>query len=335
MVAAVFLAAITGIAGGELLMLGLVALPQLLRLGYNKHLSVGLICVGGGLGTMIPPSIILIFFALEAGVDTGSLFLASFIPGFMLAGFYIIYIITVCYLDPNKGPRRKEKDLPPLNERVRLLKKLAAPGLIALWIMVSIYGGIATVTETAATGALAALLIAYKRKKVNFNFLKDCLTYTLSVTGRLFWLTMGSTSLIGVFSIMGGTKYLKELVLSLPFGAVGIILTMMFILILLGMFMDWIGILLLTSPIFLPIIIQLGYSPVWYGVLFSLNMQIGFVSPPFGPACFYIKSVAPQNISLFDIFRGVIPFIFLQILAVTILVLYPDIVLFLPSLLRG
>ena len=335
MVAAVFLAAITGIAGGELLMLGLVALPQLLRLGYNKHLSVGLICVGGGLGTMIPPSIILIFFALEAGVDTGSLFLASFIPGFMLAGFYIIYIITVCYLDPNKGPRRKEKDLPPLNERVRLLKKLAAPGLIALWIMVSIYGGIATVTETAATGALAALLIAYKRKKVNFNFLKDCLTYTLSVTGRLFWLTMGSTSLIGVFSIMGGTKYLKELVLSLPFGAVGIILTMMFILILLGMFMDWIGILLLTSPIFLPIIIQLGYSPVWYGVLFSLNMQIGFVSPPFGPACFYIKSVAPPNISLFDIFRGVIPFIFLQILAVTILVLYPDIVLFLPSLLRG
>ncbi len=335
MVAAVFLAAITGIAGGELLMLGLVALPQLLRLGYNKHLSVGLICVGGGLGTMIPPSIILIFFALEAGVDTGSLFLASFIPGFMLAGFYIIYIITVCYLDPNKGPRRKEKDLPPLNERVRLLKKLAAPGLIALWIMVSIYGGIATVTETAATGALAALLIAYKRKKVNFNFLKDCLTYTLSVTGRLFWLTMGSTSLIGVFSIMGGTRYLKELVLSLPFGAVGIILTMMFILILLGMFMDWIGILLLTSPIFLPIIIQLGYSPVWYGVLFSLNMQIGFVSPPFGPACFYIKSVAPPNISLFDIFRGVIPFIFLQILAVTILVLYPDIVLFLPSLLRG
>ena len=335
MVAAVFLAAITGIAGGELLMLGLVALPQLLRLGYNKHLSVGLICVGGGLGTMIPPSIILIFFALEAGVDTGSLFLASFIPGFMLAGFYIIYIITVCYLDPNKGPRRKEKDLPPLNERVRLLKKLAAPGLIALWIMVSIYGGIATVTETAATGALAALLIAYKRKKVNFNFLKDCLTYTLSVTGRLFWLTMGSTSLIGVFSIMGGTKYLKELVLGLPFGAVGIILTMMFILILLGMFMDWIGILLLTSPIFLPIIIQLGYSPVWYGVLFSLNMQIGFVSPPFGPACFYIKSVAPPNISLFDIFRGVIPFIFLQILAVTILVLYPDIVLFLPSLLRG
>ena len=146
---------------------------------------------------------------------------------------------------------------------------------------------------------------------------------------------MGSTSLIGVFSIMGGTKYLKELVLSLPFGAVGIILTMMFILILLGMFMDWIGILLLTSPIFLPIIIQLGYSPVWYGVLFSLNMQIGFVSPPFGPACFYIKSVAPPNISLFDIFRGVIPFIFLQILAVTILVLYPDIVLFLPSLLRG
>jgi len=212
MVAAVFLAAITGIAGGELLMLGLVALPQLLRLNYDKHMSVGLICVGGGLGTMIPPSIILIFFALEAGVPTGDLFLASFIPGFMLASFYIIYIITVCYFDPSKGPTRKLEDLPPMKERIKLLKKLIAPGLIASWIMISIYGGIATVTETAATGALAALAIGIKRKKVNFNFLKDCTSYTLSVTGRLFWLTMGSTSLIGVFSIMGGTAYLKSLI---------------------------------------------------------------------------------------------------------------------------
>ena len=332
MVAAVFLAAITGIAGGELLMLGLVALPQLLRLNYDKHMSVGLICVGGGLGTMIPPSIILIFFALEAGGPTGDLFLASFIPGFMLALFYIIYIVTICYFDPSKGPTRKVEDLPPLGERIKLLKKLIAPGLIALWIMVSIYGGIATVTETAATGALAALGIGIKRKKVNFKFLKECLSYTLSVTGRLFWLTMGSTSLIGVFSIMGGTAYLKSLILGLPFEPIGIVLTMMGILVILGMFMDWIGILLLTSPIFVPIIIQLGFSPIWYGVLFSLNMQVSFVSPPFGPACFYIKSVAPPEISIFDIFRGVLPFIVLQILAITILVLYPDIALFLPSL---
>ncbi len=334
MVAAVFLAAITGIAGGELLMLGLVALPQLLRLNYDKHMSVGLICVGGGLGTMIPPSIILIFFALEAGVPTGDLFLASFIPGFMLASFYIIYIITICYFDPSKGPTRKLEDLPPMRERIKLLKKLIAPGLIASWIMISIYGGIATVTETAATGALAALAIGIKRKKVNFNFLKDCTSYTLSVTGRLFWLTMGSTSLIGVFSIMGGTAYLKSLMLGLPFDPIGIVLTMMGILVILGMFMDWIGILLLTSPIFVPIIVQLGFSPIWYGVLFSLNMQVSFVSPPFGPACFYIKSVAPPQISLFDIFKGVTPFILLQILAITILVLYPDIALFLPSLLN-
>ena len=331
MVAAIFLAAITGIAGGELLMLGLVALPQLLRLNYDKHLSVGLICVGGGLGTMIPPSIILIFFALEAGVPTGDLFLASFIPGFMLASFYIIYIIVRCYLDPSKGPPRKKEDIPPLNERIKLLKKLIAPGIIALWIMVSIYGGIATVTETAATGALAALLIGIKRKKVNFKFLKDCLSYTLSVTGRLFWLTMGSTSLIGVFSIMGATAYLKSMVLGLPFEPIGIVLTMMGILVILGMFMDWIGILLLTSPIFVPIIIQLGFSPIWYGVLFSLNMQVSFVSPPFGPACFYIKSVAPPEISILDIFKGVMPFMLLQILAITIVILYPDIALFLPN----
>jgi len=253
----------------------------------------------------------------------------------MLALFYIIYIVTVCYLDPSKGPTRRKEDLPSLSERIKLLKKLIAPGLIATWIMVSIYGGIATVTETAATGALAALAIGIKRKKVNFNFLRECLSYTLSVTGRLFWLTMGSTSLIGVFSIMGGTTYLKNLILGLPFEPLGIVLTMMAVLIILGMFMDWIGILLLTSPIFVPIIIQLGFSPIWYGVLFSLNMQISFVSPPFGPACFYIKSVAPPQISIFDIFRGVLPFIALQILAVTIIVLFPEIALFLPNLING
>ena len=142
---------------------------------------------------------------------------------------------------------------------------------------------------------------------------------------------MGSTSLIGVFSIMGATAYLKSMVLGLPFEPLGIVLTMMGILVILGMFMDWIGILLLTSPIFVPIIIQLGFSPIWYGVLFSLNMQVSFVSPPFGPACFYIKSVAPPEISILDIFKGVMPFMLLQILAITIVIMYPDIALFLPN----
>lgn len=333
-VVAVLLAAITGIVGGETVMLGLVALPQLLRLGYNKHLALGTIASGGALGTMIPPSIVLIMYGLTAGVSTGDLFMASVIPGLILAGAYVTYILVVCHLDPSKGPALPEAERLPLRTRLSYLKKTAEPILIAGWILGSIYMGIASVTESAGVGCVAALLVALRRGKLSIAVLKSTLVMTMDTCGRLFWLSFGATALIGVFNILGGSRYLTDLVGGLPLPPLGIILVMMAILIVLGMFMDWIGILILTMPIFVPIIIGLGYDPIWFGVLFCMNMQTSFISPPFGPACFYLKSVAPPEVSLGDIFRGVLPFVAIQICVLGLLIAFPELATWLPSYLR-
>ena len=328
---AVILAAITGIVGGEVVMLGLVALPQLLRLGYNKHLALGTLASGGALGTMIPPSIVLILYGLTAGVSTGQLFIAALIPGLLLASLYLLYIFILCQLKPEAGPGLPQTL--PVSTRLKSLKKMAAPLAIAVWILGSIYAGIASVTESAAVGCVAALGIALLRKTLNFNVLQQALVTTMETCGRLFWLSFGATALIGVFNIIGGSRYLTDVMVGLPLGPTGIVLVMMGILIVLGMFMDWIGILILTMPIFVPIIKSLGFDPVWFGILFCLNMQLSFISPPFGPACFYLKSVAPPQISLGDIFRGVLPFMCLQVVALGLLVAFPQLATWLPSLL--
>ncbi len=333
MLVAVVLAAITGIVGGEVVMLGLVALPQLLRLGYNKHLALGTLASGGALGTMIPPSIVLILYGLTAGVSTGQLFIAAVIPGLLLASLYILYIFVLCQLNPDAGPGLPKDECLPFRERLKYLKKMAAPVLIAVWILGSIYGGIASVTESAGVGCVAALAVAFFRGKLNFSVMQQALATTMDTCGRLFWLSFGAAALIGVFNIIGGSKYLTGLMAGLPLGPLGILLVMMAILVVLGMFMDWIGILILTMPIFVPIVISLGFDPVWFGILFCLNMQMSFISPPFGPACFYLKSVAPPEISLGDIFRGVLPFMFIQMIALGLLIAFPQLATWLPSVL--
>ncbi|RBP83445.1 TRAP transporter large permease subunit [Marinomonas rhizomae] len=334
MFVAVLLAAITGIVGGETVMLGLVALPQLLRLKYNKQLAVGTIAAGGALGTMIPPSIVLIMYGVTAGVSTGELFKATLLPGLLLSTLYMIYIYVLCKLNPDHGPALPESEVLSLSEKLKTLKNLIGPGLIALWVLGSIYGGICSVTEAAAMGCIATFAVLVKRRMLTSDSLKSALLETLQTCGKLFWLSLGATALIGIFNIMGGSRYLSGLMQGLPYSPMVIVIIMMVILAILGMFMDWIGILILTMPIFIPIIKSLGLDPVWFGVLFCMNMQISFISPPFGPACFYLKSVAPKDVSLMDIFRGVIPFIILQVIALAIVMMFPDIALWLPSTLK-
>ncbi|KEA65281.1 TRAP-type C4-dicarboxylate transport system, large permease component [Marinobacterium lacunae] len=331
MFVAVLLAAITGIVGGETVMLGLVALPQLLRLNYNKHLAVGTIAAGGALGTMIPPSIVLIMYGVTAGVSTGDLFKATLLPGLLLSGLYMVYIFVLCKFKPEQGPALPEEEVLSFRDKLRTLKSLIAPGLIALWVLGSIYGGISSVTEAAAMGCIATFAMVIKRGLLTKKSLKESLDETLKTCGKLFWLSLGATALIGIFNIMGGSRYLSGLMQGLPFAPIIVVIIMMVILAVLGMFMDWIGILILTMPIFIPIIKSMGLDPVWFGVLFCMNMQISFISPPFGPACFYLKSVAPPEVSLMDIFRGVLPFIVLQMVALGLVMAFPDIALWLPQ----
>ncbi|MGJ8569505.1 MAG: TRAP transporter large permease [Hoeflea sp.] len=321
---AVILAAMSGIIGGEIVLLGLVALPQMLRLGYDKHLAIGVVCAGGALGTMVPPSIVLIIYGLTANVSVGDLFTAAFLPGLMLASFYVVYVLIRAHLNPAMAPVQEGPPVPTA-EKIRLLKGLILPLLVVTGVLGSIYGGIASVTEASAVGVAGVMLSTIVRGEFTFALLKGAALQTLRTVGMIVWIGIGASALVGVFNLMGGIKFVSDLITGISDNPTIILLFMMLILFVLGMFLDWVGIALLTMPIFVPIIISLGYDPVWFGVLFCMNMQVSFLSPPFGPAAFYLKSVAPPDISLATIFRSLVPFIIMQILALAMLILFPAI----------
>jgi tripartite ATP-independent transporter DctM subunit len=325
---AVIMAAMTGIIGGEIVLLGLLALPQMLRLRYDPKLAIGTICAGGSLGTMIPPSVVLILYGLTANVSIGDLFLAGITPGLLLGGLYVGYIVLRCWLNPALGPPAPvEERQMPLAEKIALLKGLILPLMIIVWVLGSIYGGIASVTESAGIGACGAIASAWLRGELTWALMQRALLQTMTTVGVLLWLAFGANALIGIYNIMGGTGYVRGLITGLPLEPLGIIIVMMLILVVLGMFMDWIGILLLTMPIFVPVATELGFDPVWFGILFCMNMQASYLTPPFGPAAFYLKSVAPPEITMQTIFRGVLPFVGLQLIGLLVVLFFPQIAL--------
>jgi tripartite ATP-independent transporter DctM subunit len=333
---AIIMAAMTGIIGGEIVLLGMIALPQMLRVGYQRNIAVGTICAGGSLGTMIPPSIVLIIYGLTANVSIGDLFLATIIPGFLLAGLYLTYILVRCAINPALGPPAPlEERQMPLRQKLGLFKDLVLPLMVAGWVLGSIYAGIASVSEAAGMGVVGTLIAAMVRKELNWKVVKESVLQTMNTCGMLLWLTFGATALIGVYNLMGGTAFVKSVVTGLEVAPIAVILIMMGILVVMGLFMDWVGILLLTVPIFVPVIVSLGYDPVWFGILFCMNMQVSYLSPPFGPAAFYLKGVAPPEISLQDIFAGLWPFIILQLIGLTLVLTMPEIALWLPRLVYG
>ncbi len=335
MIVAVLMAAMTGIIGGEIILLGLVALPQMLRLKYDRALAIGTICAGGSLGTMIPPSIVLIIYGLTAGVDIGALFIATIVPGLMLASLYIGYIVIRCQINPELGPPAPpEERALPRREKVKLVVGLALPLGVAASVLGSIYLGIASVTEAAGMGAVGAILAAAARRQLTWTLLREALYQTMNTCGMLLWITFGATALIGIYNRLGGDVFIKGLITGLPLGPLGIIAVMMAILVVLGMFMDWIGICLLTMPIFVPVVIGLGYSPIWFGILFCMNMQISYLTPPFGPAAFYLKGVAPPGIELGHISTAMWPFIGLQAVGLALVFFNPEIALWLPGVMR-
>lgn len=413
---AVIMAAMSGIIGGEVVLLGLIALPQMLRLGYNQNLAIGTICASGSLGTMIPPSIVLIIFGLITETSIKSLFTGAFIPGAMLASFIIIYIIIRTQMNPTLAPLPKpQPEDPPGQEKLLMFASFLClifsgaaglyliralfftivgrndsglpdfepiflsmvghiPWLIAAamggfivafygfgrdrtllaWrhgrglvppltvigvVLGSIYGGVTGITEAAGMGALAVFVIAALRGEASVNLLWDSLMRTLRSTGTIIWVTVGAAALSGAYMLAGGPAYIAELIVGAEMPTMLVLLTMMVILLFMGAFMDWVGIVLLIIPVFLPIVKRLPIeeigligqlSPsqvsVWFGVLFCMNMQVSFLSPPFGPAAFYLKSVAPPHISLTDIFRGFLPFIGVQLLALSVLLIWRSIV---------
>ena len=329
----VILAAMSGVVGGEVVLLGVIALPQLFRLGYDRKLSIGVLTSSGALATLIPPSIVLIVYGAEANVSIKDLFTGGVLPGILLASLYVAYVLVRVRLNPALGPVYDAPEAKlPFIQRVAHLKGLILPFLLIFGVLGSIYGGIATVTESAAIGAVGALVVAAARRELTIKGIREALWATMLTSGALIWLIIGAVSLVGIYNILGGTRFLAGLLTAIDLPPIGIIIIMMLIIFFLGTFLEWIAIVFITVPVFTPVVAQLGYDPVWFGILFAMNIQIYMLSPPFGPACFYLKSVAPKDVTLQEIFISILPFIVLQIIGLALVMAFPQIALFLPGL---
>ncbi len=326
------MAAMVGVLGAEVVTIGIVALPAMLARGYRKELALGCICAGGGLSTLIPPSVVFIMYGLTAGVSIGQLYVAGIIPGLMLASLYIAYIIIHAKLDPTLAPREAAAESAlPMAEKLALLGKLVLPSFVVFAVLGSLYLGWATPTEAGGVGVAGAALAAVVRRRLTWAAVRHAVTETTRTTAMLYWLFFGSSALIGVYTLAGGTAMIQRMLEAFPLGPIGVMILIQVVWIVLGCFIDWIGILLLTAPIFVPVATKMGFDPVWLGVMFCMNMQISYISPPFGPAAFYLKGVAPPGISLSDIFRSIWPYMGLQFIALSLLIAFPQLALWLPS----
>ncbi|MDA8612707.1 TRAP transporter large permease subunit [Candidatus Pelagibacter sp.] len=321
---ATIMAAMSGIIGGEIVLLGLIALPQMLRLKYDQDMSIGIICASGSLGTMIPPSIVLIIYGLTTETSITMLFQEAIVPGLMISSLIIIYILIRTRLQPHLAPLSDEPPL-TLKEKISYLPGLLPPIGIVIIVLGSIYSGITGITEAAGMGVVATLIIIFARKELTMFLFKDALTRTFKASGTILTITFGATVLAGAYSLAGGPKYVAETILAYDLKPMYLIFMMQLMFLVMGAFMDWVGIVLLAMPVFLPIVLALGFDPIWFGILFCVNMQVSFLSPPFGPAAFYLKSVAPPHISLTDIFRGFAPFIVIQLIVLACVMFFPEI----------
>ena len=307
--------------------MGLIALPAMLQRGYSKSLALGCILAGGGLGQLIPPAIILIVYALVAGVSIGKLFAGGLGAGLMLSAIYIIYILIRSYHNPKLAPLapKEEREMPWM-DKIKALQGLIAPLLLVLAVLGSIFQGIATPSEAAGVGALGAMITAAGYRQLSWPNLRDAVYRTTRSTCMILWIFFAVSAFSGVFTLAGGGEFVEKMIKGLPFGRWGILIAIQIFYIIMGVPMDWLGILLITGPVIFPIVKSMGFDMVWFGILFSVNMQIAYLSPPVGAAMFYLKSVAPKEISMGDIFRAAIPFACLQLLGLILLMVFPEIV---------
>ncbi len=326
----VIMAAMTGVVGAAVTAMGLLALPEMLRRGYDPELATGTICAAGTLGILIPPSVITIVYAVTAQISIGEMLIAGITPGLILASLYILYIVIRSWLQPELAPAAEGAADVPLAEKVRALSALVLPALIVVTVLGSIYFGVATPTESAAVGVAGAVLAAALQRRLSFDLFKGAALDTAKATAMVLWITIGAKAYVAIFTGLGGADSLLELVRSLEASRWVILAVMMLILIFLGTALDEIGIILLTVPVFLPIVRFLGFDEVWFGILFAITIQMGYISPPFGYTLFYIKATLPKHLHMGMVYRGIVPFFLLQLVGLLLCAAFDDIVTWLP-----
>ncbi|WP_448337236.1 TRAP transporter large permease [Chloroflexus aurantiacus] len=331
------LAATTGVVAATVVAMGLISLPIMLRYNYNKELACGVICAAGTLGQIIPPSVVLVVLGDQIGVSVGRLFLGSLIPGLLLAAALAFYCWIVALLKPEMAPAL------PLSARSitgaalakRVVQVMIPPLLLIVAVLGSIFFGISTATEAGAVGALGATLLAAANRRLTWkNFVAVC-DATMRATTMVLFILIGSTAFALVFRALSGDKFVFDLMANLPGGAWGFLIVSMLIVFLLGFFIDFFEICFIVIPLFVPVAKELGFDLIWFGVLLGANLQTSFLTPPFGFALFYLRGVAPPGITTGHIYRGVVPFIAIQLTIVVILIFFPQLALYLPAISFG
>jgi tripartite ATP-independent transporter DctM subunit len=328
--------ACTGVAGAAVITMGLVALPVLLKYGYDKRLVAGTICAGGDLGVVIPPSIVLILYGAAGGVSIANLFTASIIPGIVLGVTYMIYIWVRCSMNPALGPALPPEERKKVPTRT-LVINTATVIIPVLALIVAVLGsimiGLAAPTEAASMGAVGALIICAAYRRLTFKVLKESVYETIRITSMAVIIVVGAKIFQNVFLHMGGARTVQDAILGLEFSTTMMVVILLFINFIMGMFMDWIGIIYILVPIYAPIVKALGVDPLWFGTIFCITLQISYMTPPFAYSVFFLKGVAPPDMTLGDMYRGAIPFVILQVIGLALFIAFPILVLWLPAVL--
>lgn len=343
--ASTILAAMVGVIGAAVVTMGIIALPAMLKRGYDPKIAMGSIMAGGTLGILIPPSILAIIYAVVAEQSVGELFIGAVIPGLMLSGFYILYVVARSFINPTLGPPIPMEERVSNAEKLRLVGKMSAPIALIIVVLGVIFTGVATPVEAAGIGTFGAFIVAAIHRKLDWPTIREASLTTLKASAMVIWIMFGATIFVGLYVLEGGQQFVQDALAATGLGPWGILILMQILLVVLGMFLDWVGILLLCVPIFVPIIKALGAAAfglsdpndlvLWFGVLYLVNMQMSFLSPPFGYALFYLRGVAPPEIPMTDIFKSALPFLALQIVGLVICMLFPQVITWLPNIVYG
>lgn len=321
--------AMCGGFGPGILTMGLIAVPAMIKQRYNKSLALGSVMAGGVLGEIIPPSIIMIIFAYISRISIGKIFFGGAIPGFITAALYVFYILTICYLKPHFAPKAAEDT--NWKSRLASIKDIALPSLLVVLVLGSIFMGIATPTEAAGVGAFGSLTVCIIYRRISWKIIADSCIETMKISGMALWILVAATLFGVVYTSAGAQEMVMEIVQTLPVNRWLILLAMQVILLVFGMFMDDYAVLTICAPIFIPIAVYLGFDAAWFAIVFILNMQVAYLSPPFGWALILMKGVAPPEIHTKDIWRAVPPFVIIQLMVLLLTMLFPQLALWLPA----
>jgi tripartite ATP-independent transporter DctM subunit len=333
MVTCAMFATATGIVGAVVTLMGLLAFPQMLKAGYDVRFAAGVICAGGTLGILIPPSILLIVYAATAGISAVKLYAAALFPGLLLSGMYVVYIISRALINPALAPKlpKEETDVPFSTVFLALLVSFFPLALLITSVLGAILFGLATPTEAAAVGALGSILLAAGYRELNFERLKEAVYLTARTTAMVCYLFIGSWTFSAVFSYLGGHHVVEDFILSLNLGTVQFLILTQFIIFLLGWPLEWTEIIIIFVPIFLPLLERFSVDPIFFGVLVALNIQTSFNTPPMAMAAYYLKGISPPHVQLVQIFAGSLPFVTIVVLCMACLYIFPGIALWLPD----